>query len=65
MTEGMKSSEMIVTLAVMAIIVLNSWLDLGIDEASLWAIVTAGVGYSGSRGIAKVAAGKSAAKPKP
>ena len=54
MTEGMKSSELIVTLVVLAIIVVNKWLGLGLDPTSLWAIVGSGGAFTVSRGVAKM-----------
>ena len=52
LSTGMKSSEWIVTLAVIAVVLLSKW--LGIETEQLWQIVIAGGGYGISRGGAKI-----------
>lgn len=52
LSTGMKSSEWIVTLAVMGVVLLSGWLK--IDTEQLWQIVVAGSGYGISRGVAKI-----------
>ena len=53
MTDGMKSSEAIITLVVMALIFLAKWLGVELDPAELAALAGSGAGYAVSRGIAK------------
>lgn len=57
LSNGMKSSEWIVMLGMMAIVLLSK--VLGIESEQLWQMVVAGSGYGISRGVSKIN-GKSA-----
>ena len=52
LTSGMKSSEWIVVIAVMAVVLLSDW--IGVDAEQVWQMVGIGGTYSIGRGIAKI-----------
>ena len=55
MTNGMKSTELWVSLGAMG---LAAWLaSIGIAETVIWAVVSPAVGYGLSRGLAKKSGG--------
>ena len=55
LSNGFKSSEIILTLLSIAVIIGNKWLHLGLDPSDLYAMVGATGVYAGSRGLAKSA----------
>lgn len=58
MTDGIKSSEFWLTIAVMALIAFAPKLGLTIPTDQLWALVVANVGYAASRSGTKMFSSK-------
>ena len=54
MTDGMKTSEFALTVLILLIVAANKPLGLELDGAQLISLTGLGVGYAGSRGVAKI-----------
>jgi hypothetical protein len=54
MTEGFKSTEFWLTIALLLIVVANGPLNLGLDAGELVGAAIGVAGYAGARGVAKL-----------